>query len=94
MPAWCCQPGSLVTLSGCCKRDWSAGVEHHEPVHSSDDAADTDDAAVAMAALEQEAAQRIRAQARQSETRLATCMLPEYCPGGGPPLLICCYLAL
>ena len=49
------------------KGGWSAGVEHQEPVHSSDDAADTDDAAVAMAALEQEAAQRIRAQARQSE---------------------------
>ena len=57
-------------------------------MHRSDDAADTDDAAVALAALEQEAAQRIRGQARQSEeTHLATLMVSVDCYAEGLPVI-------
>ncbi len=56
-----------------------AGFEHQEPVHSSDDAADTDDAAVALAMLGRDAAQQIRAQARPSETLLHKCTIQPGC---------------
>ena len=62
------------------KRCRGAGAEHQQPMHSSDDAADTDDAAAALAALEQEAAQRIRAQSCQSETHVTKCITLESVP--------------